>query len=98
MGILSLDSGGFTLGGSFSIYSRRFLLETVSQLHARRTCPIRVLRRITFILDELDIPWDLNISSIFSRKDSTLFDVCTFADLSSTAADLSLSSVPSLLP
>ena len=39
-----------------TIHSERFPLGTMSQLHARRTGSIRVLRRITFITNELDFP------------------------------------------
>ena len=80
------------------IHSKRFPLETVSQLRAWCTCPIRVLRRITFIVDELDFPWDTDISSIFSEADSTLSAACAFLDLSSTAAALLRRPVPTAAP
>jgi len=67
------------------IHSERFSLGTVNQLHGRCICPSKVLRRITFVTDELDIPWDSSISSVFSRADSTLSIVCAFLNLPSTA-------------
>ena len=76
------------------IYFEMFSLETVNLLHARHTCPIRVLRRITFITNELNFPWDLGINSIFSGADSTLSTVCAFSDLPSTAVDLLRRPVP----
>jgi len=36
-----------------TIHSERFSLGTVSQFYARRTCPIRVMRRITSITNKL---------------------------------------------
>ena len=39
-----------------TIHSERFPFGTVRQLHARYTCPIRVLRRITSITEKLNFP------------------------------------------
>ena len=76
------------------IHSERFPLETVSHLYAPHICPSKVLRRITSITDELNIPYDLSISSIFSGADLTLSSTCAFTDLPSTATDLSWRPIP----
>ena len=44
--------------------------ETVRKSHAWCTCSLRVLRRLALMTDELDIPWDPDISSVFSRDDA----------------------------
>jgi len=69
------------------IHSKRFFLRTVRQLHAQHTCPTTILRRITYITDELDFSWDPDIGFVFSGADSTLFYACAFLDLLSTAAN-----------
>jgi len=72
-----------------TIHFERFSLGIVRKLHARRTCSYIVPGRIAFITHELNIPWDLVISLIFSKKDSTLSDACIFLDLPPTAANTS---------
>ena len=46
-----------------------FHSEIVRTLHNHRTYSYRDLRRNDFITNELEIPWDHDISSMFSRKD-----------------------------
>ena len=69
------------------IHFQRFPVETVRKLHARRTRSYRVLRRITSITHELNIPRDPSNSLIFNGKDSTLSDACALLELSLTTTD-----------
>jgi len=80
-----------------TIHSEKFSLGTVSQLLALRICPFRILKRITFIIDELDFSWDPDISSVFSGVDPTL-SAYALPDLPSTDADVSRRSVLPLPP
>ena len=58
----------FTVDGKVIVtdHFERFSPGTVRKLHARRTCSYRVLKRITSITYELDIPWDSGICMVFS--------------------------------
>ena len=64
-----------------TIHFERFSLGTMRTLHARRTRSYRGLRGDFFHNHELDIPWDSNISPIFSGENLILADACAFLDL-----------------
>ena len=49
------------------IHFERFSLGTVRQLHTRRTCSFRILRRITSSTNGLDFSWDPGINLVFSE-------------------------------
>ena len=55
--------------------------ETVRKFHAWRTDFDRFLKRSAFIAYELDISWNLGISSIFSRDDAPLSTISAFIEL-----------------
>ena len=68
--------------------------DIVGTLHTRRTGTRRILRRIAFIIDKLDISWDPSISPTFSGEDLTWFAAYVFLDLPSPIADLLQKPVP----
>ena len=68
---------------------RGFPPRIVRMLHARYTCSYRVLRRITYISQTLDIPWDPGIIPVFIEDDLPLSHACAFLHVSSTMANSS---------
>ena len=64
----------------------------VSKSHAWRTSSPRVMRRLALMTDELDIPWDPGISSVFSRD--ALSAISALIELPSFTADPSRTSSP----
>jgi len=61
--------------------------EIVKKSHAWRTSFLRVLRMLALMIDELDIPWDPRISSVFSRNDVPMSTICALFKLPSTIVD-----------
>ena len=55
--------------------------EVARKLHACCTGPDKVLKRNAYINDELDIPWDLGIGSVFSGDESFLHAACVLFEL-----------------
>ena len=72
--------------------------EIVRKSHAWRTGPPRVLMRLALMTNELDIPWDPGISSVFIRDDASLSTICALIELPSFTTDPSRRSAPPLLP
>ena len=68
--------------------------EIVRKLHVWHTSPYRVLKRSSFITNELDISWDSDIDSIFNGDKSFLPATCAMFELPSTTADPSREPVP----
>ena len=61
--------------------------EAVRKLHAWRKDFDRALKRITSIACELDSPWDLGISSVFSRDDAPWSNLYVLIELPSVTVD-----------
>jgi len=57
--------------------------EIERKLHIQCTYFSKVLKRFAFITDELNIPWDPDIRSTFSRDDSPLVAACILLALPS---------------
>ena len=55
------------------------------ELHVQCTCSSKVLKRFAFITDELDVPWDFGIRSVFSNLVTTYASL----ELSSLVVDSS---------
>ena len=63
--------------------------EAVKRLLFWRTHFDRTLKKSTFVAYELDISWDTDINSVFSRDDAPLFTIGALIGLLSFTVDLS---------
>jgi len=59
------------------VHPERFSLKTLKKLHTRRRGPCKVLMRFDSSTYELDIPYDLGISLVFSFEDLTHYRTFT---------------------
>jgi len=72
--------------------------EIVGTFHTRRTSTYKIMRRIAFITDQLDILWDPSIGPTFSGEHSTCSVAYAFSVLPSPTAQKSVTSTTLVPP